>query len=706
MRNAARFVSLSLLLVASFARPSLADEGMWVYNNLPTAQLKKKYNFEPTAAWAEHLMKASVRFNSGGSGSFVSPAGLVLTNHHVGADTLAKISSPGHDYYKNGFWAKTPAEEVRAPDLELNVLQSIEDVTARVNAAVKEGMSSEQAALARRAIIAQIEKESLAATGLRSDVVTLYQGGQYHLYRYKKYTDVRLVFAPEFAIAFFGGDPDNFEYPRYDLDMCLFRVYENGKPVKVDHYLKWSEAGVADGDLVFVSGHPGRTSRLYTTAALTFLRDLRVPYTLSLLRRRENVLLGYSQQGDEQARRAKGQLFGVQNSRKVYVGLLQGLQDRDFLARKQRAEYELRARVEAETSLKELGGAWDAIAAAEAAGRRLYVRRQVLESGQAFNSQLFGIARSLVRMAEEDAKPNSERLPEYRESNRASLEQALYSTAPIYADLEKVTLADSLGWMAEALGADSDVVRLVLQGKSPEARAAELVDGTSLANPNVRRLIAKGGKSAIESSYDSMILLAKAVDAASRAIRKSYEDKVEEPERQGYAQIARALFAIYGTNTYPDATFTLRLSFGEVKGYDEAGRHIPSLTTMGGAFAHEAAHGARDPWKLPESWQKAKASGALKLETPFNFVSTADIIGGNSGSPVVNKAGELVGLIFDGNIHSLTADYAYDDVQSRAVAVHSSAMIEALRHIYTAGPLADELTGGKPLDASFLASFR
>jgi hypothetical protein len=667
-----------------------ADEGMWVFNNLPKRQLKERYGFEPTDEWVEHVMKSSVRFNSGGSGSFVSSTGLVLTNHHVGADTLHKISTGAHDYYKEGFYAKRHEDEAKAPDLELNVLQSIEDVTDRVNAAVNPTMSPAEAFAARRGVMSTIEKESLDRTGLRSDVVMLYQGGQYHLYRFKKYTDIRLVFAPEFDIAFFGGDPDNFEYPRYDLDVCLFRVYEHDKPAKIEHFLQWSRDGAGDGELVFVSGHPGRTSRLNTVAALRFMRDVRAPFTLNLLRRREIMLQQFSLEGEEQARIAKEELFSIQNSRKAYYGRIAGLQDPAIMQKKESNEKALRARVEGDPQMKAAyGTAWDRIAQAQKDYADIIQQRSLLELGQGFNSVLFTVARTLVRMAEEDQKPNTERLREFSAAARESLEQQLYSTAPIYEDFEIARLADSLTFLGETFGCDHPIVQKVMAGKSPDARAAELVLGTKLKDVAERKRLAQGGQSAIDQSKDAMIQLAKLVDPDARALRKTFEEKVEEVERQAYSQIAKAIFETQGTTVYPDATFTLRLSYGTVKGYEEGGRQIPPWTTMGAAFEYANKHGNKDPWKLPEKWHYAQ--NKIDPDTPFNFVSTCDIIGGNSGSPVINRKAEFVGIIFDGNIQSLVADFVFDATQNRAVAVHSSAIVESLRKIYDAGALADEL---------------
>jgi hypothetical protein len=667
-----------------------ADEGMWLYNQFPKQILKTKYGFEPSDEWLKHVRQSSVRFNSGGSGSFVSSGGLVMTNHHVGADALQKMSTAERDLLKTGYHAKSAAEELNCVDLELNVLMNIQDVTQRVNDAVKLGQSAADAQLARRAIINTIEKEAFDKSGLRSDVVTLFQGGQYHVYQFKKYTDIRLVFAPEKDIAFFGGDPDNFEFPRYDLDVCFFRVYENDKPAKIEHFLKWSKAGADDGELVFVSGHPGRTSRLNTVAHLEYLRDVVMPQQLDILRRREVLLKTFSDRSLENARRATDDLFSYQNSRKARIGGLAGLQDPAIMSRKKSDEADLRSKVEQDSNLREkYGSAWDEVKKTIDFVKTIRTEYNLLEPGQAFNSELFGISRTLVRMAEEDAKPNAQRLREFGEAGRASLEQQLYSEAPIYSDLETAKLADSLAMMTEHLGADHELVKKVLSGKSPRDRAAELIKGCTLAKVDERKKIAGGGKSAIESSGDAMIKLARLVDPRARELRTAIEQQVEEPQRQAYAKLAAARFAILGSTTYPDATFTLRLTYGTVKGFTEDGRTVEPWTTMGGTFRHAEAHGSKEPFALPQSWLKSRDK--LDASTPFNFVSTCDIIGGNSGSPVINKAGEVVGIIFDGNIQSLVLDFMYTDTQARAVSVHSAAIQEALRKIYSANALADEL---------------
>ena len=686
--------SFAILLITLFATSTmgvaLADEGMWTFNNVPKAEIKKRYGFDVTDDWLKKVQLASVRFNNGGSGSFVSADGLVLTNHHIASDTLAKISTPEKDYNKEGFYAHARGQEAKSPDLELNQLISIEDVTDRVSSAVKPGMSGAASTAARRAAMANIEKESTEKTGLRSDVITLYQGGQYNLYRYKKYTDVRLVFAPEFSIAFFGGDPDNFTYPRYDLDMALFRVYENNQPIKVENYFKWSRAGAKDGELVFVTGNPGSTSRLDTVAHLEYLRDDGLPFVLKNLTRQHAALAKYRSLGEEQSRRAQEDYFGIENSLKAFRGELEGLQDKSLIAKKAKAEDALRRTVAADArKQKDYGDAWDNIAKGRQGLKSYYKEVSLLDNGAAFNSELFGIARALVRLAAESAKPNAERLPEYTDARRASLELNLYSPAPIYPDFEKVKLAESLALMRDELGAANPTVKKALGGKSPEARAAELVDGTKLSDAAYRKQLASGGVKAIEESTDPMIVLARSVDGEARTLHKRYENEVQSNERANYAKIARVLFEIEGTKLYPDATFTLRLAYGAVKGYQENGKSVPAFTTFAGIYKLSAAHGNKDPYELPQRWIEKKS--AVNPSTPFNFVSTNDITGGNSGSPVINKNAELVGLIFDGNIQSLVGNFIFDETVNRAVSVDSRAMIEALRKVYGATEAANEL---------------
>jgi hypothetical protein len=686
---AVAFITLSVLFWVNTVQ---ADEGMFLLNNPPRQILKDKYQFDLTDDFCTHVQLASVRFNNGGSGGFVSPNGLIVTNHHIGADSLQKLSPKGKDYLHDGFYARNNADELKCPDLELNVLQSIVVVTERVNAAVKPEMKPSEAFAARRAIMASIEKESLDETKLRSDVVTLYQGGQYHLYRYKKYTDVRLVFAPEAAIAGFGGDVDNFEYPRHDLDVCFFRAYEDGKPAEVKHFFKWNADGPKENDQVFVTGHPGTTNRQDTLAKLQHRRDVTLPYILQRVRNQEALLVQFAARGPDENRMAQKDLKRVANSRKAFSGQYQGLLDPGILARKAEEEKNLRDKIATDNAKqKAYGDAWDRIAEAEKTLAGFERDYYLLESGNAFDSELFMIARHLVRLAAEKAKPNADRLREYRESALESLEFQLFSPAPIHPELERARLANSLTFLAENFGGEHPLVTKIFAGKSPAARATALIAGTKLADPEERHRLAKGGVKAIEQSDDAMIRLALLVDDDARALRKKYENQVEEVERQANAQIAAARFDVLGSGIPPDATFTLRLAFGVVKGYEVDGVELPFHTTFGSAFERSDQQGRREPFDLPERWLKGKEK--LELKTPFNFVSTADTIGGNSGSPVLNRAGELVGINFDRNRHGLVRNFVYTDVQARHIAVHSRAVLEALRTLYGADELVKELSG-------------
>jgi len=685
------------LAVLSFtvALRAQADEGMWLFNQPPRQILRERYQFEATDPWLEHLQKASIRFNSGGSGSFVSEDGLLISNHHVGADALQKFSTPEKNYMKTGFYARTRAEEIKCLDLELNVLQSVEDVTARVNAAVPASADAAAAFLARRKVIADIEKESLDKTGLRSDVVTLWQGGAYHLYRYKRYTDVRLVFAPEQQIAFYGGDPDNFEFPRYDLDICLFRAYENGQPAQVKDYLRFSPTGPHDGDLVLVSGHPGGTSRMLTMAELEYLRDQALPFRLGVLKRLEVLVGTWSNRTAENARRARELLFGVQNSRKAIDGRLGGLLDPDLMGPKAKTEAEFKARLaSAGAGQAEALAAYDRITQATTTLAAQATRYALLESAQGFNCESFRLARTLLRAGEERPKPNGERLREYSDSGKVSLELALFSEEPIYNDMEILTLSDSLTFLATSFGDNDELVQKVLAGKSPRDRAVELINTTKVREVALRKALYEGGAGAVTAAHDPMIELARLVDPAARALRK-VSDEQNEIKQQAHAAIARARNALLGNEGYPDATFTLRLSFGTVKGYEEDGKPVAPITTMAGIYQRAREMNNRPPFDLPPLWEKRKSK--LNLSTPLNFVSTDDIIGGNSGSPVVNRAGEFVGIIFDGNLEGLPWDYAFSDKQGRATSVASPAILEALNHVYQAKDLANELvTGHRP----------
>jgi hypothetical protein len=688
-----RYFAGLLALILLLSTVASADEGMWLYNAPPKDRIKAKYGFELTQEWLDHVRLSSVRFNNGGSGSFVSADGLTFTNHHVGAGCVQQLSTQGHDYIKTGFYAKTQADEAKCPDLELNQLVGIEDVTTRINAGVKPEMSAAEAGQAQRAAMSQVEKDCAIATGLRCDVVTFYSGQVYNLYKYRRYTDVRLVFAPEFDIAFFGGDPDNFTYPRYDLDITFFRVYENGKPAHLEHYLQWSRTGVQDADLIFVSGNPGTTGRLLTMAQLGFLRDVEYPARLASYKRRLALLDDFSKQSQENARIAKELIFGLANSQKAITGYHSGLLDKTIMDAKAAEEAKLHAAFKADPKNAGVADPWEETAQAVKVQRSMYPYMSRFEPVRGFATRLAFIARMLVRAASERAKPNAERIPEYRDSALPSLEQQLFSAEPIYKNFELALWSDFLGDAQRVLGADNADVQKLLAGKSPADAAKDMIANTKLDDVAVRRQLYQGGQAAIDASTDPLIVAMRSIEPSSRAMHKQYDDKVESVVRVNGARIAKVRFAQSGFTQPPDATFTLRLSYGAVKGYEENGKAIPFATNVGGAYEHAAEHENQPPYNLPESWMKSKAK--LVLRAPFNFVSTADIIGGNSGSPTVNKKGEVVGIIFDGNIQSLPWNFAYSDVQGRAVSVDSRGIQKALRKIYGATALADELLGAK-----------
>lgn len=684
LRTARSLLAAAALLAV--AHVACADEGMWLLNKPPLAALKA-HNFEPSPAWLEAMQKSAVRFSTGGSGSIVSSGGLVMTNHHVASDVLAKLSTKERNLLDEGFLARTPEQELACPDLELNVLWEITDVTAQVNAAVTPGMAAAQAGIARRQAIATIEKEGEADGSLKAEVVTLYQGGQYHLYRYKRYTDVRLVFAPEKQIAFFGGDADNFEYPRYNLDVTFFRIYENGKPLAPAHHLRWSDAGAAENELIFVFGHPGRTRRGLTLDHLKFIRDVEMPWRLASLWRAEVKAQTFAGRSRENARIIAEDLFGIANGRKASTGAYAGLLDPALFERKAEEEKRLRSKIEADPKLAaEHAGAWAAIKRAQDTHRSMFVRQSLERAWR--GSELASRARHIVRLPSQLAKPSRERLREYGDAQLDSLYLELYSPAPIYDAREVAMIESALSMYAERLGADDPLVVTLLDGLSPRARAEQLVAGCTFKDPEARKALVKAGIGAAALDKDPLLKLMHVIDGYAGELRKRYEDEVEAVERAGYASIAAARFAIEGDSVYPDATFTLRMSFGTVQGIPGT-TPVPPFTTIAGTFERAKDRAGHPDFVLPPSWEKKK--DALKGETPFNFICTADIIGGNSGSPVVNAKGEVVGLIFDGNLDSLVGDFVYDSARNRAVAVDSRGIVESLRAVYEAKELLAEL---------------
>jgi len=680
---------LFLGLGATLTLPVLADEGMWTFDNPPRQRLKEAYGFEPSQEWLDKVRLASVRFMDGGSGSFVSKDGLMITNHHVGLGCIQNISTPENDYVANGYYAGAREKEPACPGYEVNVLMSTEEVTATVLGAVKPEMTDQAAREARKGATARIENECATASGLRCNVVSLYQGSEYHLYRYQKYTDVRLVFAPEQQIAFYGGDPDNFTFPRHDLDVAIFRAYEAGKPVIPPAYLTWSRQGAGDGELVFVSGNPGSTSRLSTVAQLELLRDLVLPANLEFLKRRLALLHAYSARGQEQARRAKATIFGLENGQKALKGRLEALLDAKAMARKAADERALRDKVTADAALaKSLGDPWATVAAAQKKAASRFKESRFVGFG---GSRLLGIAGQIVVYVDEVKKPNETRFEEFVDANLPSLTNRLYSKAPIFDDLEEATLTDQLQYALEGLGKDHPFVKAALGGKTAAEVAKDAIAGTKLKDVAERKALVEGGTAAVAASTDPMIVVARKLEPLAREIRKWSEDEVQAPTTRAGEKLAQARWKTQGKTVNPDATFTLRLSYGVVKGYPAEGTEVAPRTTLHGLYDRSASWGFKGPWALPQRWLDKKP--ALNLETPLNFVSTADIIGGNSGSPTLNKQGEFVGIIFDGNIQSLALDYFYTEDQARAVSVDSRGIIEALRKVYDAPALADELTG-------------
>ncbi len=669
-----RTLRSALLLPAALllaAAPAIhAEEGMWTFDNPPVKQLAAKYNFTPTQAWLDHLRLSSVRLNDGGSGSFVSPDGLLLTNHHVARGQLQKNSTAEHDYLRDGFYAATPDQEMKSPDLEVNVLVGMQEVTARVQGAAKGIADNAKALKARDAAIATIEKESKDRTGLRSDVVSLYDGGEYWLYQYKAYTDVRLVFAPEEQAAFFGGDPDNFTYPRYDLDMALFRVYDNGKPLHTENYLRWSAKGAAPGELIFISGHPGSTSRQDTVAQLLVERDGLAPAVTEYLKRRIATAQAFATQGPEQARLVGSTIFGLQNSLKVYEGRHEALLDKTIMAKKQAEEDDFRKRVAANPSWqKEYGGAWDTIARVEEQFKP-EIKSQLFRRT---DSQLFSNALTIVQYVAEIKKPDGERLPQFHDAGLESLKFRLLSPAPVYPSTEKLFMADALKLAEEKLGKNDAYVQAIVQGGDVDQTVNSLVDGTKLGDPAFRKSLLEGGVAAVASSTDPMIEAARRVDPIVRETTRHIRDTFSSVLTPAGEKLGKARFLVYGKDAYPDATFTLRLSYGTVQGYPYNGTIAPPFTTFYGLYDRAASFSNKPPFNLTP--KEAAGLDKIDLSTPLDFVSTGDIIGGNSGSPVVNCNGELVGLIFDGNIESLAGDFVYDGTRNRAVAVHSAGMI-------------------------------
>lgn len=682
--------SLASLLLTSHNLQS--DEGMWPFNKLPKEQIYEKYGVQLNDNWIEHVQRSCLRISLGGSGSLVSPNGLVMTNHHVGSKAIYNLSTENNNLMEKGFYARSLEEELVCPNMYMDQLITIEDITPKINAQLTENMSLAEKEKARSAAIASIKKQAEEQTGLEAEVVTLYQGAQYHLYLYKRYTDIRLVMAPEKSIAYFGGDEENFEYPRYNLDVCFFRIYENGKPIENVEYLKWSGSGPKIGEALFVAGNPGSTNRTYTSDHLKFLQQMQVPLILDLLEERIAALESFSQTSEEHKRIALQDLFRYRNAEKVYQAYDRGLNQSPIIANKQSYEKTLFEKLPVSKQKP-----WIELAAAIESLETFYPEYFSLEGIGSGYSKMYIWSKQLIRYSEEIKKPNEERLKPYTDTELKTLEMQLLTEEPFYIELDQVILVDSFNRMREILGENHPAVIEAFQGKSSEEVAMILVENTQIFDRNYRKALFENPEN-VQKSQDAFLLFAKILDPYARALYERYEAEFISIQTNSYTEIVQTLFEEYGDSIYPDATFTLRLSTGSMKGYKEANIYIKPMTQLSGVFKQSSQYGQEPPYKLPNSWISKQQE--LKPTIPFNFVSTNDIIGGNSGSPVINAKGEVVGLIFDGNAQSLTWDFEFNEVQGRAISVHSEAIIEALKTIYGAEDLVIEIQTGKILQST------
>ncbi len=665
-----------------------AEEGMWTYFNLPLNDLKSNYNFSPTQEWLDHVRLSSVRFMDGGSGSFVSPDGLVMTNHHVGVGQIAKLSTAERDLVAEGFYAQEYKQELKCADLEVNILVKMQNITDQIKGAVTSGMSAKEALDAKQHKIDQIEKEETTKSGLRSDVVSFYTGGEYWLYQYKKYTDVRLVFAPERQAAYFGGDNDNFTYPRWNFDVTFFRVYDNGKPLKSKDFFKWSEGGAKENDLVFMSGNPGGTSRLKTLSQIKFARDYSLPIRIEFIQTTLDALRNYARTSEEAARRALIYQFGYENSKKAISGQYNGLKNPETMEIKAKQEADFIGQIK---QSKELSDKYLKYFDQVDQLLKEYEKNYYKRSYRSISSKIFGFALGIVRYTTESQKPDMDRLPGYNDAALHSMKFRLTSPAPVYKDVDKALTWAGIKLGIGKLSVADEFWRQVFEGSDPREFMNSFIDNSQLDNAEFRTKLIEGGMKALENCKDPAIKLALKLDKYMRTDDKNYRDNFESKLAEAQEKIAEARFLIYGNSKYPDANFTLRLTYGQMKGYEMNGTKAPAFTTLYGMWDRSISFGETGDYALPKRfWDKYTT---LNLRTPMNFVSTCDIIGGNSGSPTINKDAEIVGIVFDGNIESLVGDYVYDITSNRALSVHSDFIIYALRNLYDAGKLADELQG-------------
>ena len=680
-----KYVALLLMFAVSAVH---ADEGMWTVDNFPSDIVEQRYGARIDQSWLDRVRLATARLEGGCSGSFVSPDGLVLTNNHCTWSCLYEHTTEEENVWRDGFLADGRESERRCGQEAVSVLVALEDITAKVAEAAR-GLNESEANEARKKTLTRLEQacEEASDSELSCESVSLYQGGQYFLYQYKRYDDVRLVFTPENAIAAFGGDPDNFNFPRWCLDMAFLRVYEDGKPASTPDFLQWRPEGAAKGEAVFISGHPGSTDRLLTVEELKFLRNVTVPHWLIRYSELRGRYLQFSKEDEEAKRLVANRLIRIENAIKVRRNQQAALLNDELMARKQAGEEQMRAAVAADPALAAMvGNAWEDIAEAQATYLTFRDHYTFNEGRAGFQGSLFGYARTLVRAAAEREKPNEDRLREFTDGALPGVEQRLLASVPVPPRLEKLVLAYGFEKLREFLGPDDPFVHQVLGEQSPDGLAQSLVEDTRLADADYRRELWEGGAEAIARSDDPMIRLAASVDEEARSLRKRYEDDVEAVITTASENIARARFALYGTDTYPDATFTLRVTFGSVEGWMEKGERVEPFTRLERAF--ERATG-QEPFALPKSWLTAR--DRLSMSTPFNFVSTLDITGGNSGSPIIDQNARLVGLAFDGNIHSIAGAYWFDTTMNRTVGVHPAIMLEALDKVYDAQSLIDEL---------------
>ncbi len=681
------FVIIAALVTVILQVPARAEEGMWTFDNLPLKSLRTAYAFEPSRGWIDHVRLSSIKFRNG-SGSFISSTGLALTNHHVVRGELQKISTPDRDYVKNGFYASSPDRELKCPDMELRVLVGFEDVTERLEKA-SQGVGPVEAAAARKKEIAVIEKENHEKTGNIAEIVTLYHGGEYWLYSYKTYRDVRLVFSPENQAAHFGGSFDNFTYPRYALDFAIFRVYEQGKPAVIKDFFPVNPGGVREDELVFTIGHPGTTSRQLTVSQILFLRDIYYPAVLEHNRRAIRVLEDYSRKGTEQQRQAFAQMSSLENSLKRAEGEYPGITREITIDNFREQEKKLRNDLERRPELfKSTGDPWEKIRQLTADCRERFNPLYYIS----WENRLLSQAIRLVLLSQETKKPDSERLSAYRSSKLEILKGELRSQAPVYRDMEEVQLADYLAEVKEHLGKDHPYVALLLANQSPESRAGEIMAGTTLDMAEPRKDLLEGGQASIERSRDSLIALARQLAPLRREMMWWSEENYTEPLARQHELLAHARFALYGKSVYPDGTSTLRLAYGTVKGYLYNGTLCPPVTTFFGMYdRYYSFSGKEGEWSLPPRF--IERQGALKLSMQLDFANTCDTTGGNSGSPVINRKGEIVGLNFDSNMEGQSGRYLYHYETKRAIALSMAGLVEVLRSVYGAGRLADELTG-------------